>query len=65
MDEFVVEPRLADAGVADYGGHLTEASNGPLQRRIQHIHLVLAADETGEAGRRRGLQARAPLGGAD
>ena len=64
VDEFVIEARLADARLADYGDHLPQASTGALQRAVQRVHFALAADETSKAGDGGSLQARAHGGRA-
>src|SRR5713226_8510438 len=57
--ELPEQPRLAHAGLTDYGDHLALAGLRLREGGEQSIHLGVAADEGGQTPGRRGLQARA------
>ena len=61
--ELVAEAALADARFGDDADRGALAALGPLERLLQHRHLLVAADEAGEAALAREVEARA--GGAD
>ena len=59
LGELVAEAALADARLGDDPDHGALAGLGPLQRRLQHGHLLAAADEAGEAALAREVEPRA------
>src|SRR4051812_20520781 len=59
MNDLVVKPRLADAGLADDGDDLAAALTGGGQRLVDACDLRLSADETCEGRGTAGLQAGA------
>ena len=54
--ELVAQAALADAGLAHDPDHLRPAGDGLLERRLEHPHLVVAADEAREAARARDVE---------
>ena len=64
LDELVEEPRLAHARLPDHGHDLPMPPGRLLLRRLELLHLGVAAHEAGEPPRRRGLQPRADPPGA-
>ena len=59
LGELVAEPALADARLGDDADRGALARLGPLQRLLQHRHLLVAADEAGEAALAGEVEARA------
>ena len=49
FDEFVAQPALADARLADHADDLSLAGIGPVERVLQHLQLLAAAHEAAEA----------------
>src|SRR5215831_430126 len=63
LREFVVEARLANAGLANDAHDLPAAGPGVLERLLELLDLRGAPDESREPARRRRLEARADSGG--
>ncbi len=59
LAELVAEPALADAGLGDDADHGPVAGLGSLQRALENGHLLVAADEAGEAALAREVEPRA------
>ena len=57
--ELVAEAALADARLGDDADRGALAALGPLERRFEHRHLLVAADEAGEAALAREVEPRA------
>ena len=61
LEELEAQAALAEPGVADDADDLGVALAGARQRRLEHLHLVAAADEAREAAAARDVEARAHL----
>ncbi len=58
LQEFVAQATLAQSRFADDADDLAVAFARPRQCRLQHLHLVTAADEAREAAAARDVHAR-------
>ncbi len=59
LGELVAEPALPDAGISRHPDDLARACEGAGERRLERLHLLVAADETREATRPGGFEAGA------